>query len=441
MMTRTWQGYFWLASYLALILAPLLVLSLASGPAKNGFAWDMGIALGFSALVMLVLQFFITARLRKPAAPFGMDVIYYFHRCLGYGLLTIALAHPLMLVVAKPAIVTEFTLQSLTWAIVSGLLALSLMVLIVITAVWRKLFRLPYNIWRVLHLLMSLGVIVLAFLHMRTIDYYSATPMVYWLWSAIGLSALGIVVFVRVLRPLQLLRRPWQVAAVKQERGNCWTLTLKPDGHPGLDFMAGQFAWLNLEQSPFLMQEHPFSISNAPGQDGSIQFTIKELGDFTGSIGETRPGARAYIDGPYGIFSTERHTQAPGFVFISGGIGLAPIFGMLQAAAMRGDTRPHILFSAHSEWDRIPRRDDLVELEKQMPLTLIPVLEEAPSDNWEGETGYINRDMLQRHLPENYREFQYFMCGPGPMLNAVRSALLELEVPSHHIHSELFDMA
>lgn len=441
MMTRTWQGYFWLASYLAMILAPLLVLSLASGPAKNGFVWDIGIALGFSALVMLVLQFFITARLRKPAAPFGMDVIYYFHRCLGYGLLAIALAHPLLLVVAKPAIVTEFTLQSLTWAIVSGLLALSLMVLIVITAIWRKFFRLPYNIWRVLHLFMSLGVIVLAFTHMRTIDYYSATPMVYWLWSLIGLSALGIVIFVRMLRPLQLLRCPWQVAAVKQERGNCWTLTLKPDGHPGFDFMAGQFAWLSLEQSPFLMQEHPFSISNAPGQDGKIQFTIKELGDFTGSIGDTRPGARAYIDGPYGIFSSARHPQAPGFVFISGGIGLAPIFGMLQAAAMRGDTRPHILFSAHSEWDRIPRRDDLVALEKQMPLTLIPVLEEAPSDSWEGETGYINRDMLQRHLPKNYCEYQYFMCGPGPMLDAVRSALLELRVPAHHIHTELFDMA
>ena len=441
MMTKTWQGYFWLASYLALILAPLLVLSLASGPAKNGFLWDVGIALGFSALVMLVLQFFITARLRKPAAPFGMDVIYYFHRCLGYALLTVALAHPMLLVISKPAIVTEFSLQSLTWAIVSGLLALLLMVLIVVTAVWRKLFKLPYDIWRIVHLLMSLGVIALAFAHMRTIDYYSATPMVYVLWGVIALSALGIVIFVRVLRPLQLLRQPWQVAAVKKERSNCWTLTLKPEGHPGLKFMAGQFAWLSLKHSPFVMQEHPFSISNAPGQDGSVQFTIKELGDFTSSIGETRPGARAYIDGPYGIFSTERHPEAPGFVFISGGIGLAPIFGMLQAAALRADARPHILFTAHSEWDRVPRREELVELEKNMSLTLIPVLEEAPSEDWEGETGYIDHEMLSKHLPDTYRDYQFFMCGPQVMLAAVRDALAALDVPSDHIHSELFEMA
>ena len=36
---------------------------------------------------------------------------------------------------------------------------------------------------------------------------------------------------------------------------------MTPNGHRGLDYRAGQFAWLNVGQSPFSMKEHPFSIS------------------------------------------------------------------------------------------------------------------------------------------------------------------------------------
>src|SRR5690554_3534372 len=138
MTTRQRQAVFWLGSYLLLVLMPLFVLLLAPVPAKQSFWWDVGIGLGFSALIMLVMQFFITARLKRPAAPFGMDVIYYFHRYLGYALLAVVLSHPLLLVLGNPAIVTDFQLSSLSWAIVSGMLALGLMLIVVAVSVWRK---------------------------------------------------------------------------------------------------------------------------------------------------------------------------------------------------------------------------------------------------------------------------------------------------------------
>src|SRR5690606_28869609 len=101
-------------------------------------------------------------------------------------------------------------------------------------------------------------------------------------------------------------------------------------------------------------------LASAPRPDGAVQFTIKELGDFTRQIGGTQPGARAWVDGPHGVFSCERYPEAPGYVFIGGGIGIAPLLGMLQALAERGDKRPHLLFAAHSQFDRIPRREELV---------------------------------------------------------------------------------
>lgn len=48
-----------------------------------------------------------------------------------------------------------------------------------------------------------------------------------------------------------------------------WELVISPVGHDGLIFKAGQFVWLNVGNSVFLLHENPVSISSAPpgGQD------------------------------------------------------------------------------------------------------------------------------------------------------------------------------
>jgi predicted ferric reductase len=103
------------------------------------------------------------------------------------------------------------------------------------------------------------------------------------------------------------------------------------------------------------MKEHPFSMSSPPCADSKLEFTIKELGDFTRTIGQIEPGETAYVDGPYGAFSIDRY-RAPGFVFIGGGIGLPPLMSMMRALAERGDRRPHLLLTANSRWERITFR-------------------------------------------------------------------------------------
>ena len=49
--------------------------------------------------------------------------------------------------------------------------------------------------------------------------------------------------------------------------------------------------------------------------------------------------------------------------------------------------------------------------------------------------------MLERHLPRNFRRFQFFTRGPGPMMDASERALLDLGVPGERVHTERFDMA
>ena len=53
--------------------------------------------------------------------------------------------------------------------------------------------------------------------------------------------------------------------------------------------------------------------------------------------------------------------------------------------------------------------------------------------------GYVTAEVLARHLPTGYRRFQFFICGPDPMMDSVEAALIGLGVPSERVHTERFD--
>jgi predicted ferric reductase len=435
----TLAGAFWVTVYLALILTPLLVLVPARAPMGGGFWWDVAIGLGFAGLVMMSVQFVLTARFRKATAPFGVDVIYYFHRFLAYVGLVVVLAHPAILLIQQPALRASLDPRTAPWQITAGVASVVLLLVLVGASAFRKRLRIPYEAWRVTHLVLAVGAVGLAFAHMLGIGYSTSPALVKGLWALIGASLVAVVVWVRLVRPWRLLRAPYRVSEVRPERGDAWTLTLEPVRHAGLVFKPGQFAWLSLTRSPFAMREHPFSIASSPREDGTLRFTIKELGDFTRTLGQTRVGQTAYVDGPYGAFSIDRHPDASGYVFIAGGIGVSPIVSMLMALADRGDRRKHVAIVAHSGWDRVPLRDELAALTARLDLELIHVLEEPP-EGWEGERGYITAEMLARRLPAERAGFEVFVCGPVAMSDAVERHLHRLGVPLTSVHTELFDM-
>lgn len=429
----------WIGLWLLLCSLPLWLLLASPLPTRGGFWWNVGIAAGFATLALLVLQFFLTARVRTVTRPFGIDLIYYFHRQLAWLLCLLLLLHPLPLLWRDDTLWAQL-LPGGNWRMQSGALALVLLLGIMLSSVWRKRLGLPYQYWRRLHLVLALAVTLLALAHVDAIRYYSAAAGLRGFWWLCLAAVLALVVTVHLLRPAALLRRPWRVTAVRPEQGSCTTLTLQPEGHAGLQFRPGEFAWLSVGHSPFTLAEHPFSISSAPQPDGRVQFTIKQLGDFTRTVPQLQPGTTAWVDGPYGVFSIDAQPAAPGYLFFGGGIGIAPLFSMLQALAERGDTRPHVLFAAHSRFDRIPRRDELVTLARRLNLRTVPVLEEPP-EGWPGERGWFTTELLRRHLGPEYRGHHCFLCGPRPMTDLVERGLRELGFAPGQIHTELFAMA
>ena len=429
----------WVLLYLLLVAAPLLVLLIGPVPPGAGFWWDFSMALGFAGMAMMGVQFALTARFSRASAPFGIDIIYYFHRYVAVIALGLLLAHFVILRIEYAEALGALDPRRAPWYMTAGRVALALFAVVIITSLWRKPLRIEYDRWRLWHALLATVAFLAAVGHIAGVGYYTAAPWKRVLWTAYTLFWVLLIVYVRLAKPWVMRRRPWRVTEVRAERGNSWTLALAPEGHAGLAFAPGQFAWLTLRASPYHVKEHPFSFSSSAEDSARIEFTIKELGDFTRTIKTVQPGEVAYLDGPYGVFSIDRHPHAPGFVFIAGGVGIAPIMSMLRSAADRGERRPLTLVYANNRWDDVIFREELEQLRERLDLKLVHVLAEPPED-WAGERGYVDDALLARCLPPEQRTFECFLCGPRPMTDAAQRALTALGVPLRRVHFELFEM-
>lgn len=433
------RGFFWIGVYLILVLAPIFVLLIGSMPEGRGFFREFSTALGYSALSMLGIQFILTARFRRATAPYGIDVIYYFHRYLSQVAFVLVFAHVAIIFLIKPRYVLYFINPLIgIWEGLTGLSAALMLSFILAISLWRRRFRLSYERWRILHGIFAVAIIITAMIHIEGTGYYLIIPWKRAIWTAYAIFWICLLIYVRIVKPWQMLKHPYKVIDIKKERGRAYTITLAPEGHKGLEFKPGQFAWLTIWNSPFAIEEHPFSFSSSALQKNKLEFTIKELGDFTSKIKYLRAGEKVYIDGPYGSFTIDRYLSK-GYVFIAGGVGIAPIISMIKTIANRSDKSPLLLIYAAGRWDKLTFREELEDLKDKINLNIVYTLEEPP-DDWTGETGYVTSELLSRHLPDNKREFHYFVCGPDLMMDLVEHNLYKLGVPFTQCHSERFNL-
>ncbi|HJY47759.1 MAG TPA: hypothetical protein VJ349_03805, partial [Stellaceae bacterium] len=293
-----------------------------------------------------------------------------------------------------------------------------------------------YEAWHLTHIALAVVAIMAGILHMVGSGFYLVVPGKRVLWIGLTIFWIGLLLYVRIVKPLFMLRRPYRVSEVRKERGDTSTLVMRPDGHPGFRFSPGQFGWLTVWGSPFKITGHPFSFSSSAAvMDGRVEMSIRNLGDFTSAIDKVPVGQRVYLDGPYGAFTIGN--PADMHVLIAGGVGVTPMMSMIRTLADQGDTRPVILLYGSRDWEAITFREELEALKARLNLTVVHVLAN-PSAGWTGEQGFITADVFKRHLPPPYADHEYFICGPDVMMDAIEKALSEMNVPLSKYHSERY---
>lgn len=429
----------WIVAYLVITLFPLMVLLLYPPP-EQGFWIDFSVALGFIGLAMMALQFVLTARVNRIESSYGIDILLQFHRYTSLVAFFMVLVHPIVLFIVQPETLQLLNFPQAPTRARMAILGTLAFLAMVVTTIWRKPLKIPYEPWRASHTILAVLAVGLGFGHAIAVGNYLGLFWKIVLWSAMILVALWLVFYVRLVKPWLMQKKPYVVEAISPQRGDVWSLVLRPLGHEGFTFQPGQFAWLTLNITPFSMREHPFSMSSSGDRADRIEFGIKAIGDFTKRIKDYQPGTKAYLDGPYGVFTIDRYWDSAGFVLIAGGVGITPIFSILLTATERRDDRPFLLIYAAPSWDSITYREEIAALEKELDLTVIYVLRKA-HDDWEGDTGYVDKTLLEKYIPIHRGSRHYFVCAAPVMMNAVEKALFELDVPVTNVHMEHFDLA
>jgi predicted ferric reductase len=440
----TVRGIIFFAIYIFLLTLPLDTALIANPNRVPGsLLVNIAVGAGFIGYSLMALEFVLISRIKPAAQPFGQDALQLFHNWMGMLALFLLLLHPILLVISGYPADAWLNPFSSTGNAATRTASLSLytLVLLVLTSIFRQQLRIKYEIWQLLHGLFAIFILIASLVHIYTLGRFTSAPIMKVMWLVYGILMISVILWYKIIKPVAHWNRRWEVVENRTERGDSQTLVLKPDGHDGFAFEPGQYAWIKNGGTPFGRGQHPISMSSMadvePG--GTIAFTIKNLGDWSGEVvPNIQAGEQMWVDGPYGVLSSDRE-QGMGYVLIGGGVGITPLYSMVQTMAERGEVRPVLLFYGARDYESLTFREELEALQERMNLQLIYVLSE-PAENWQGEKGFITGDVLKRYLPEQYRRFVYFICGPEPLMDAMEAALPELGIPREKVLSERFGM-
>jgi len=182
------RGTVWVLIYLLFILAPLFALLTGSFPPPRDFWGEFAVAIGYSGLAMMGLQFGLTARFRYVTEPWGEDVIYHFHRQISLVAIALVLLHVVILFAVRPQRLAMLNFLQASWRASFGALSIYALIALVVTALWRTKLRIRYETWHLSHIVLAVVAITAGLLHMVGFGRNAATPG-RWRWSPTATAA------------------------------------------------------------------------------------------------------------------------------------------------------------------------------------------------------------------------------------------------------------
>lgn len=425
----------WLMVFLLLSLIPLVIAVSGNIPEYRSFWIEMAVALGFLGLALFGLLFIFSGRFANIAPTFGMDNILHFHKVMGIIAVVFILAHPVILILANAEFSVFFDPRVNFLRAIALSFASIAVLAIITTSLWRKIFNLSYEEWRLIHGILALSLVFIGVVHSIQVGYYLDTLWKKGLLALLMCVPMYLIIHTRMVRPWRMKKKPYKIVEVKEERDNCWTINMEPIGHKRKQFTAGQFFWISINETPFTLQQHPFTVASGE-RNNKFSFTAKKSGDFTSKWGDFKLGTKAFLEGPFGSFTP---IAGKHFFLVMGGIGITPAMSMLRTMRETNDPRKAILIYANNDWENVTFREELEEIKSQIDLKIIHILLEPPKE-WDGEEGMIEQEILEKYLPENKNDFMYYICGPKPFMDLAEIGLKNLGINWRHIYTERFEI-
>ncbi|MCZ3374484.1 benzoate 1,2-dioxygenase electron transfer component BenC [Rhizobium sp. AG207R] len=221
------------------------------------------------------------------------------------------------------------------------------------------------------------------------------------------------------------------VTAVTPHLDAAIVLELRVDAASLPAFLPGQYVNIDV---PGYGQNRSYSFSSAPG-DQRVAFLIKRIpnGAMSGWLAGAKPGDKLDLTGPLGSFYL-REVKRP-LLFLAGGTGLAPFLSMLETLARAGsDQSIHMIYGVTRDLD----------------LVLVDVIEayadRLPNFSFstvvaENTSSHPRKGWITQHMPAEVLhggDVDVYLCGPPPMVDAVRKHFNDNGVSPSSFYYEKF---
>lgn len=241
--------------------------------------------------------------------------------------------------------------------------------------------------------------------------------------------------------------KQFRVLHKQQESSIITSLYLVPcDDAPLPDYKAGQYITVRVPTSDGTTMRN-YSLSQKPNAT-ALRISVKRESSAThkGYVShylheKMDIGSTIELAPPCGEFvlNTSIDDDKP-LVFIAAGIGITPIYAMLEEALESSCNRRIILIHALLN-EHVQPFAPAIEALRQKHSTLkvhyrYSAPENTPPHAKNKSTGYVTADFLDAQLPN--KDAYYYFCGPKPFMVEMHTLLQQWGVPSSHIHFEFF---
>jgi nitric oxide dioxygenase len=274
-----------------------------------------------------------------------------------------------------------------------------------------------------------------------TPEVAAAWDEVYWLMAYALIHTERGLYSARGVRP-ETVWRDWRVVEKVPETDEVVTFRLqRTDDRLVKTSLPGQYVTVQVPMPDGVRQPRQYSLTRA--DDGEHrQFAVKRVRGGDRPDGEVSTmlcdkvdvGDVLTLSLPFGDVVLDDARPA---VFLSAGIGITPMAGMLSHLAAAGSRLPVTLLHADTDEASFALRRQVLEDLRRLPSSTAHVWYERGGDSDLPVDGVHQGVMVLDGLPFPDGA-GYYLCGPLPFMQAVRSALIDRGVPPKDIQYEVF---
>jgi ring-1,2-phenylacetyl-CoA epoxidase subunit PaaE len=239
------------------------------------------------------------------------------------------------------------------------------------------------------------------------------------------------------------------ISEIKSETPDCVSVTFEVPANllKDYEYIQGQHLTLKLVVNGKEVRRS-YSLCSSPLIKEPLRVAVKRVKGGAGSNhvnDNLKKGDVVEVMTPMGNFHTElKNTNKKHYVLFAGGSGITPMMSIIKTTLIAEPQSKLTLFYGNFDENATIFKKELDEIVAQNPgrLTLHYIFEKPSNGSHPADlVGMLTKDKVKEIISkyiERNPVIEYFVCGPGPMMDNVKEVLESNNVNKNFIHIEYF---